>query len=123
MKKTVLFMLMVFVMVFAMAMPVSAAVDFYQLGDITPQEPAGTTLFSITPAADAEFAGGSGTEDNPYLIADKYQLNNVRNHLDAHFKMTADIEFTEADFAEGGAFYNNGAGWKPIGVDEEYAFA
>ena len=62
-----------------------------------------------------EFAGGDGTEQNPYLIADKYQLNNVRNHLDAHFQMVADIEFTEADFAEGGDFYNDGQGWKPIG--------
>lgn len=62
-----------------------------------------------------EFAGGSGTEEDPYLISSATHLNNVRNHLDAHFKMTADIVFTDADFAEGGTFYNNGSGWIPIG--------
>jgi hypothetical protein len=30
--------------------------------------------------------------------------------------MENDIEFTAADFAEGGAFYNNGAGFTPIGT-------
>ena len=62
-----------------------------------------------------EFLGGDGTEENPYLISDKTHLNNVRRHLDAHFKMVADIEFTEADFAEGGKFYRGGQGWEPIG--------
>lgn len=61
-----------------------------------------------------EFLGGNGTEEDPYLISNKNHLNNVRNHLDAHFKMVSDIEFTEADFAEGGEFYNDGEGWKPI---------
>ena len=69
-----------------------------------------------------EFAGGSGTADDPYLISTKEHLNNVRNYLSAHFKMINDIEFTDADFAEGGAFYNRGAGWKPIGTGINYAF-
>ena len=63
----------------------------------------------------AEFAGGTGVESDPYLISTTAQLNNVRNYLGAHFKMVNDIEFTDADFAEGGAFYNDGAGWAPIG--------
>lgn len=63
-----------------------------------------------------EFAGGAGTAEDPYLISTKEHLNNVRNYLSAHFKMINDIEFTDADFAEGGAFYNSGAGWKPIGT-------
>ena len=69
-----------------------------------------------------EFLGGDGTEENPYLISNKTHLNNVRNHLDAHFKMVADIEFTEADFAKGGEFYNDGQGWKPIGGAGEPSF-
>jgi hypothetical protein len=36
--------------------------------------------------------------------------------MTAHYKMVADIVFTDADFAEGGAFYNDGAGWEPIGT-------
>ncbi|MBQ2764084.1 MAG: hypothetical protein IJF43_03480, partial [Firmicutes bacterium] len=66
------------------------------------------------PVSAAEFAGGTGTEADPYLIADKYQLNNVRNYTDAHFKMVNDVIFTEADFAKGGDFYNGGIGWEPI---------
>jgi len=52
------------------------------------------------------FAGGAGTEENPYRIATKEQLNAVRYYPSAYFKMIADIEFTDADFAEGGAFYD-----------------
>ncbi len=73
-------------------------------------------------AVETEFAGGSGTEGDPYLIATKAHLNNVRNHLDAQYKMIDDIEFTNADFAAGGNFYNNGKGWNPIGTNEGSAF-
>ena len=66
-------------------------------------------------SSDTGFAGGLGTESSPYLIATKAQLNNVRNDLDACYKLTADIVFTDADFASGGAFYNGGTGWTPIG--------
>ncbi len=66
-------------------------------------------------AASDDFAGGSGTAEDPYLIETANHLNNVRNDLSAHYKMVADIEFAETDFAEDGDFYNNGAGWQPIG--------
>ncbi len=65
-------------------------------------------------AVTTQFAGGSGTEADPYLIETKEHLNNVRNDLDAHYKMIADIEFSATDFAVGGDFYNNGNGWKAI---------
>lgn len=64
-----------------------------------------------------EFAGGIGTVYQPYLVSNKMHLNNVRNYLGSCFKMTGDIEFTEADFAENGPFYNNGLGWIPIDDD------
>ena len=81
-------------------------------------------LEAITVSAEntTEFLGGDGSEENPYLISTKEHLNNVRNYLDAHFKMVADIEFTEADFAKGGEFYNHGRGWLPIGLYEEAPF-
>ncbi len=80
-------------------------------------------LLSLLPVtAAAAFAGGSGTESDPYLIATKYHLDNIRNDLDAHYKMIADIEFTDADFARGGDFYNNGTGWQPIGTDDTVSF-
>lgn len=75
-----------------------------------------TPVFAATSTQSTEkFAGGDGTEANPYLIATKEQLNNVRNHLSSHFKMIADIEFTDADFDVNGKFYNDGYGFIPIG--------
>ena len=63
-----------------------------------------------------EFAGGNGTLENPYLILNKAQLNNVRNYLGAHFKMTSDITFDASDFASDGTYYNQGSFWMPIGT-------
>lgn len=54
-------------------------------------------------ADSSEFSGGDGTENNPYLVATPEQLNNVRNHLDAYFKQTADIDMAEV------------SNWIPIG--------
>lgn len=48
-------------------------------------------------------------------ISTKEQFNNIRNNLGGNYKLVADIEFTAADFAEGGAFYNDGKGFDPIG--------
>ncbi len=78
--------------------------------------------FLTATATTVEFAGGSGTQEDPYLIATKEHLNNVRNHLNAHHKMIADIEFTDADFANDGLFYNKGQGWSPIGTDYSSPF-
>lgn len=65
----------------------------------------------------SDFAGGSGTEDDPYLISTKYHLNNVRNYLSSNFKLVSNVEFTESDYIEGGDFYNSD-GWEPIGDDK-----
>lgn len=64
-------------------------------------------------AEGSEFAGGSGTEADPWQIATAVQLNNVRNYLgpenhDQHFILTADIDLDIEP-------YNTGQGWKPIG--------
>jgi uncharacterized repeat protein (TIGR02543 family) len=64
-----------------------------------------------------EFAGGTGTEADPYLVANAVQLNRVRNHPDKHFKQTADIDLGVAPF-------NGGEGWEPTGqsspVDKQF---
>jgi len=57
----------------------------------------------------AEFAGGDGSQSNPYQVATADQLNNVRNHLDKHFIQIADIDLNIAP-------YNTGNGWVPIGT-------
>lgn len=54
----------------------------------------------------ANFAGGDGSEQNPYLVADADQLNNVRNHLDKHFRQIQSISLSG---------YSTGEGWEPIG--------
>ncbi len=63
-----------------------------------------------------QFAGGSGTANDPYIIKTKAHLNNVRNYLSAHFRLDADIAFDASDFEQDGEFYNNGTGWQPIGT-------
>jgi subtilisin family serine protease len=54
------------------------------------------------------FAGGSGTEANPFLVATAYQLDAVRLFLDKHFQQIADIDL-------GVAPWNEAEGWEPIG--------
>ncbi|KIH78003.1 Cleaved Adhesin Domain [Geoalkalibacter ferrihydriticus] len=56
----------------------------------------------------APFAG-SGTQENPYQIATATQLDAVRNYLDKHFILIADIDLDTAP-------YNDGIGWVPIGT-------
>ena len=48
-------------------------------------------------------------------ISTKAQLNAVRNNLSGNYYLKNDIVFTPADFESGGAFYNDGEGWVPIG--------
>lgn len=67
-------------------------------------------LFSITGMlARAEdkgiFAGGSGAEDDPYLIATAEHLNKIRDHKDKHFRQVADIDLSD---------YSEDDGWMPI---------
>lgn len=54
-----------------------------------------------------------------YTAAD---LNGIRNRMSGKFILMNDIVFTASDFAQGGAFYNDGAGWQPIGGDNQTDF-
>ena len=68
----------------------------------------------------SEFAGGNGTEKNPWQIATKQQLVAMNNYMgDAskgkYFILTKDIKFTSEDFSVAGDFYNNGKYWAAIG--------
>ena len=56
-------------------------------------------------------------------IYTKEDLNNVRNNLAGKYILMNDIEFTDADFAEGGDFYNAAAGWAPIGHNSNVKFS
>ena len=48
-------------------------------------------------------------------ISTKEELNNIRMNLNGKYYLTNDIVFNPEDFEEGGAFYNEGEGWIPIG--------
>jgi len=63
------------------------------------------------------FSGGDGTAPNPFIITTPAQLDAVRNHLSAHFRLGNDINLT-AYLASGGAGHAQwGAeGWLPIGT-------
>jgi hypothetical protein len=63
---------------------------------------------STVPYPPSPFAGGSGTEADPYQVSNAEQLNQVRNYLDKHFIQTDDIDL-------GVAPWNEGEGWEPIG--------
>lgn len=73
-------------------------------------------LAAIPLQGKAQFSGsGSGTENDPYLIFNPIQLNEVRNYLnnsDVWFKLMFDIDLTEwlAD-------NNPSQGWQPIGTE------
>lgn len=46
----------------------------------------------------SDFSGGSGTPEDPWLVATPTQLQKVDEHLDAHFRQVADIDLWGVDF-------------------------
>lgn len=77
-------------------------------------------MLSIIAGLSAQFGGGQGTADNPWLIATADHLNDIRDYLgeeheDKYFLQTADIDL-------GVAPYNEGMGWEPIGVSAANSF-
>ncbi len=58
-----------------------------------------------------DFAGGTGTEEDPFLVETAEHLNNVRNYLNSHFKQTAEIINLSSEYPN----------WEPIG-SSEYPF-
>ena len=42
--------------------------------------------------------------------------------ITGYFKLANDIVFSDSDFAEGGAFYNDGWGWTPIGHNNQTSY-
>ncbi len=68
-----------------------------------------------------EFAGGDGSESNPYQVANLHQLQRVGAYLNKHFIQIADIDASETEFWE---VYNENMGisligFEPIGNQKE----
>lgn len=72
-----------------------------------------TSAFAVS-AATGDFAGGVGSEAEPYLISTTAHFDNIRKYPSAHFSLLNNITFTESDFTEGGAFYNEGNSFIPF---------
>ncbi|QUH25477.1 leucine-rich repeat protein [Serpentinicella alkaliphila] len=75
--------------------------------------PGSVTVEQIDLGSGGEFAGGSGTEEDPYQVATAEQLGNVRNHKDKHFIQTAEIDLQN----DINGF--DAEGWEPIGTSEQ----
>ena len=71
-------------------------------------------VVTLTGKPVATFAGGSGTENDPYQVVTVEQLQGIGQHLDAHFVQMADIDASRA------ASWNSGRGLDPIGLFEGY---
>lgn len=93
-------------------------------------DPNGENVFSIS---DNTFAGGTGTQADPYLVGNPRQLSSgVRGQASAgkYFKQIRDLDFDNAcgilltvddegnviekTISENAPFYNSGKGWSPI---------
>ena len=66
----------------------------------------------------AQFSGGSGSANDPFIITTAAQLDAVRENRTSHFRLGNDIDLT-AYLAPGGEGYAKWgpAGWLPIGTD------
>lgn len=61
--------------------------------------------------ANSLFAGGAGTEENPYKISTINQLQAINQYLNAHYVQINDIDASETES------WNGGNGFEPIGDD------
>lgn len=61
---------------------------------------------------------GEGTEENPIIICNLKELNDVRDKLDAHYLLGKDIDLSEESFMAEGLDYNPEEGWEPLGSEE-----
>lgn len=77
-----------------------------------------TFLFAVD--AYCQFAGGWGTEEEPWLIATAEHLDNIRDYLGAN---NDNVYFKQVDDIDLGSFpWNTGEGWQPIGPNFNLSF-
>lgn len=61
---------------------------------------------------------GTGTQDDPYQISKIEHLDYVRDHLDKHYILMNDLDFTSLDdylSSDNMTVWMTGSGWVPIG--------
>ncbi|UCH88052.1 MAG: PKD domain-containing protein, partial [Thermoplasmata archaeon] len=69
----------------------------------------GATIFAGLPMNVA--VAGDGTLENPYQITDVWELQAIKDDLDAHYILMNDIDASDT------VNWNSGAGFQPIGDD------
>jgi len=67
----------------------------------------------IAAACGTGFAGGTGTEDDPYKIADARNLDAISNCSDKYYELQKDIDL-------GNYIANASTGWQPIGSSGKF---
>ena len=78
-----------------------------------------SSAFLIFDEQKAHAMEGSGTEAEPYIIMTPKDLSDIRNDMDAYYKLGADIDLAGYDYDGSGP--DNG-GWMPIGNGQLNAF-
>ncbi len=78
---------------------------------LDPGSSAETETFELNPA-EGLFAGGSGTEADPYLITHVDHLQRMRGNMFAHYRLADDVYAAET------ARWNEGKGFIPIGEED-----
>lgn len=71
--------------------------------------PGGILPIDIVQNVNASFAGGDGSESNPYQISNVTQLQEISSNFTAHYIVVNDIDASET------VNWNNGKGFEPIG--------
>lgn len=81
------------------------------------------TLLMYCGLSAQNYSGGSGTANDPFKIATKYDLKYLSENSSEwskHFIQTANILFDSSDFETNGDFYNNGKGFIPIALGSTF---
>ncbi|MFO7793091.1 MAG: hypothetical protein R6W73_08985, partial [Candidatus Saliniplasma sp.] len=67
----------------------------------------------VSVSSSLESLSGEGTEDDPYLIYDVYDLQNMNDDLGANYSLANDIDASETEE------WNGGKGFLPVGDENE----
>ncbi|MCH8567763.1 MAG: FG-GAP-like repeat-containing protein [Balneolales bacterium] len=73
-------------------------------------------LWSESRSFTTKLMAGGGIEENPWQITSLADLDRVRFDREAYFILSEDIDLSSATREADGEFWNDGAGWEPLGT-------
>jgi len=74
-------------------------------------------VFGMFAGSATAFAGGSGTQSDPYEIQTCQQLQDMNTDLSAYYELTSDVD------CSGTETWNSGNGFAPVGIDFRDTFS